>query len=109
MSIRRLVLGTLAVLLLISTMTLSAPPTFTGVISDDMCGKKHTMMPGKPDSDCVRACVKGGSKYALISGDKVLVLKGDSKQLDQLAGKKVKLTGDVSGATINVSAIAEAK
>jgi hypothetical protein len=33
------------------------------------------------------------------------VLKGDAKQLDQFAGKKVKVAGDVSGNTVTVTAI----
>jgi hypothetical protein len=94
---------------LMSSMAAAAPQTLTGVVTDDMCNKKHTMMPGKPDSECVRACVKAGSKYALVVGEKVFVLKGDAKQLDQLAGKKVKVSGDVSGTTLTVSSIAEAK
>jgi hypothetical protein len=99
----------LALLLLMAGVAAAAPQTLTGVVSDDMCGKKHTMMPGKPDSECIRACVKAGSKYALLAGDKVYVLKGDAKQLDQLAGKKVKVSGDVTGTTVAVSSIAEAK
>ncbi len=109
MSIRKFLLGTLATLLLASNVLVAAPQTLTGVVTDDMCGKKHTMMPGKPDSECVRACVKAGSSYALLSGDKVFILKGADKQLEQLAGKKVKVTGEVTGTTIAVSSIAEAK
>ncbi|MFB3815586.1 MAG: hypothetical protein ACE14L_15895 [Terriglobales bacterium] len=112
MNIRELTLGLavlLTVLLLMASVAVAAPQTLTGVVTDDMCGKKHTMMPGKPDSECIRACVKAGSKYALLSGDKVYVLKGDAKQFDQLAGKKVKVAGDVTGTTVAVSSIAEAK
>jgi len=73
-----------------------------------MCGKKHTMMPGKPDSECIRACVKAGSKYALLVGDKIYALNGDAKQIDHFAGKKVKVAGDVSGTTITLASITEA-
>ena len=96
-------------LVLISSMAAAAPQTLTGVVTDSMCNKKHTMMPGKPDSECVRACVKAGSNYALLVGGKVFVLKGDAKQLDQFAGRKVKVSGDVIGTTLTVSSIAEAK
>ena len=87
----------------------AATQSLTGIVTDDMCGKKHTMMPGKPDSECVRACVKAGSKYALLVGDKVYVLKGDAKQFDRLAGKKVKVNGDVTGTTVAVGSIEEAR
>ena len=45
--------------------------TLTGEVSDAMCGAKHEM--GKP-ADCTRACIKHGSKYALVVGDKVYTL-----------------------------------
>jgi hypothetical protein len=93
----------------LAVLASAAPQTLTGVITDDMCGKKHTMMPGKPDSECIRACVKAGSKYGLLVGDKVYALKGDANKFDQLAGKKVKASGDVSGNTLAVTSIAEAK
>jgi hypothetical protein len=73
-----------------------------------MCGKTHTMMPGKPNSKCIRACVKAGSKYALLVGDKIYALNGDAKQIDHFAGKKVKGAGDVSGTTIMLVSITEA-
>ena len=40
--------------------------TFTGTVSDAMCGAKHAM-PGD-DANCTRACVCKGSKYALVVG-----------------------------------------
>ena len=38
----------------------AAPKTFTGVITDAMCGKDHSMMGVKPDAKCVTECVKRG-------------------------------------------------
>ena len=32
--------------------------TFTGVITDAMCGADHSMMGVKPDAKCVSECVK---------------------------------------------------
>ena len=108
---RKLVLGfvlqtTLAALA--ANYAFAAPKTLTGVVTDDMCGRKHTMMPGKPDSECIRACVKAGSKYALLVGDKIYALNGDAKQIDHFAGKTVKVAGDVSGTTITLASITEA-
>jgi len=111
MTVRKLLLGLvlLAVLAaLVANSAAAATQSLTGVVTDNMCGKKHAMMPGKPDSDCIRACVKANAKYALLVGDKVYVLKGDSKQIDQFAGKKVKVSGDVSGTTVAVASIADA-
>jgi len=83
--------------------------TLTGVVSDSSCGRKHTMMPGKSDAECTRACVMKGSKYALVVGDKVYTLEGQSAELDKLAGEKAKVTGTVSGDTIQVASVAPAK
>ncbi|HWB84432.1 MAG TPA: hypothetical protein VG675_09855 [Bryobacteraceae bacterium] len=66
--------------------------TFTGVITDSMCGKDHTMMKVSPDSKCVQECVKHGSKYALFDGKTAYVLS-DQKAPEQFAGQKVKVTG----------------
>ena len=66
--------------------------TFTGVITDSMCGKDHAMMKVTPDSRCVLECVKGGSKYALFDGTNTYVLS-DQKTPEQFAGKKVTIAG----------------
>jgi hypothetical protein len=85
--------------------------TFTGTVSDAMCGAQH-MMSGDPAA-CLRACVQKGSKYALVVGDKVYTLdtkdKAISDALDKLAGKQVGVKGEVNGDTIEVSAILSAK
>jgi len=86
----------------------AAPQTFTGVITDAMCGKDHAMMGVKPDAKCVTACVKDGSKYALIVGDNVYELS-DQKTPEKFAAQKVKVTGTLNGKIIQVQSIAAAK
>jgi hypothetical protein len=111
MKFRKLILGLAlqsVIVALVASYALAAPQTLTGIVTDSMCGKKHTMMPGKPDSECIRACVKAGSKYALLVGEKVYVLNGDAKQIDQFAGKRVNVTGNVSGTTITLASITQA-
>ncbi len=82
--------------------------TLTGEVSDAMCGAKH-QMPG-PAADCARACVKHGSNYALVVGDKVYTIETSDQtnldQLDKLAGAKAKVTGQVNGTTITVKSVA---
>lgn len=82
--------------------------TLTGEVSDAMCGAKHEMA-GKP-ADCAHACVKHGSKYALVVGDKVYTLETSDKaaldKLSDLAGSKAKVTGEVDGTTVAVKAVA---
>ena len=103
----RLTLRTLALFLAASAFAAEKPQTLTGKVSDAMCGAKHQMASG--DADCTRACVKHGSKYALVVGDKVYTLEtSDAATLDRLseaAGSAVKVTGDVSGDSIAVKSV----
>jgi len=95
---------------LTSVRAVDKPQTFTGKVSDAMCGAKH--MNGTP-ADCTRACVKQGSKYALVVGDKVYTLEASDKaaldNLDKLAGENAKVTGAPTGDTIQVSAVTAAQ
>ena len=112
MKIRRFLLavGLLATWAVLAVnVAVGATQTLTGMVTDDMCGKKHTMMPGKTDAECVRACVRAGSKYVLLVGDKMYVLKGDAKQIDSFAGKRVSVNGEVSGNAVSVASISVAK
>jgi hypothetical protein len=83
--------------------------TFTGTVSDSMCGAKHQ---GDP-AQCTRGCVSKGSKYALVVGDKVYTLEtSDQKALDTLdkqAGAKVTVTGTEKDNTITVASVKAAK
>ncbi len=84
--------------------------TFTGTVSDSMCGAKHAM-PGD-DAACTRACVSKGSKYALVMGDKVYLLDTSDKAalatLDKRAGAKVTVTGTEKDNTITVTGVTAA-
>jgi hypothetical protein len=89
----------------------AAEQTFTGQISDSLCKAKHEEAAegqGKmADHDCTVACVKGGSKYILLGADgKVYdIANQDFKDLEKMAGQKVKMTGDLKGNAISVSKI----
>ena len=103
---------TIAMILLAAAAALAAPAnrTFTGVITDKMCGADHSMMNVKPDAKCVRECVKAGSEYALVSGGKVYTLS-NAKSADTYAAQKVTVTGtlDEKTNTIAVNSISPAK
>jgi hypothetical protein len=88
----------------------AGPQTFTGVVTDSMCGKDHSMMGVKPDSKCVLECVKAGAKYALYDGKAVYTLS-DQKAPEKFAGQKVKITGTYNEATkiLKVDSMAAAK
>ena len=76
----------------------AGPQTFTGVITDSMCGGDHSAMGLKPDSKCVIACVKYGAKYALNDGKTIYVLS-DQKTPEKFAAQKVKITGTYDAST----------
>ncbi|MBV9481776.1 MAG: hypothetical protein JO249_13625 [Acidobacteria bacterium] len=88
----------------------SGQQTFNGIVSDSMCGAKH-MMPGDP-AGCAHGCLKQGSKYALVVGDKVYTLETGDKSttdaLDKLIGQKAKVKGNAKGDTIQVSSVSGA-
>ena len=83
--------------------------TFTGTVSDAMCGAKHM----REAANCTRGCVSKGSKYALVVGDKVYTLEATDKAaldtLDKQAGEKATVTGTEKDNTITVSSVKAAK
>lgn len=85
-----------------------ADTTLTGIVSDALCGAKHSMT-SMSTVDCVRMCVKGGQGFALVVGDKVYNLRGDSAELDKYAAQKVTLKGKRKGDTVVVDSVAPAK
>jgi hypothetical protein len=86
----------------------AAAQTIDGVVSGTMCGKKH-MLAGKTAAECIRVCVKEGSSYAIVAGDKVYTLAGKPQVIAPFAGKHVHIEGDLKNNTITVTSIHEAK
>ncbi len=78
-----------------SVMLARTAKTYTGYITDSMCGMDHKAMNAGPDADCVKACIKNGNgkfKYVLWDGKKQYKL-ADQQTPEQYAAKKVKITG----------------
>jgi uncharacterized protein DUF5818 len=90
-------------LLASASMAFGAGKPIVGTVSDDKCGAKHAMA-GKDAEACVAKCVAGGAKYTLVSKGKVYQLDAQDKFAD-FAGKKVKVTGTVSGDSITVESV----
>jgi hypothetical protein len=94
-----------------SAFAQAAEKTWTGKISDSMCGASHAKMmaqhaDAKTDRDCALACVKGGGKYVFVSSGKVYNIENqDLALLEEHAGHAVRLTGEMKGDTITVSTI----
>jgi hypothetical protein len=103
MKIHRIV-GVLS--LVIATNAFATEQTWTGPISDKMCGKDHTKMGSKmPDRDCTLVCTKGGTPYAFVADGKVYQLTGHDADLKTHAGHTVNLIGELKGETIRVSKV----
>ena len=89
-----------------SLTSIASAETFTGVVTETMCGAKHTMMKDQPDDKCIKMCVKGSSEYALFDGQNVFKLSDQSKPA-KFSAQKVKVTGtlDQKNKTIKVTSI----
>ena len=99
-----------ATLALSPALAANKPQAFTGRVSDAMCGANHMM--GGEASECTRVCIRKGSKYALVVGDKVYTLDTSDKAalatLDKRAGANVTVTGTEKDNTITVTSVTAA-
>jgi len=82
--------------------------TLTGIVSDAMCGATH-MMKDKPAAECLRYCVKQGTKYALLADKNVYTLEGHEAELDKYAAQKVTVKGTLKGEALMVESLIPAK
>ena len=101
--------------LLAVTALSAAPPTqtFTGTITDDMCGTggHARMRMGPTDAECTTACISAhGATYVLDDGKNVYALS-DQRTPEQFAARKVSVVGtlDAKTRTIQVDSIRPAK
>ena len=91
---------TIAVLTLLLAGLLAAqqqPQSYTGVITDTMCGADHAHKGISPDEKCVRDCVrtsKGKFKYALWDPKaKKMYVLSDQQTPEKFAAKQVVVKG----------------
>ena len=99
-------------LLCVASFTSAGEMTWTGQISDSMCGGSHAKMMASHTGakmtahECTNACVKGGAKYVFISKGKTYnIANQDDADLQVHAGHTVRLTGSMDGDTITVTKI----
>lgn len=101
---------------LLAVAAISAAPasqTFTGVVTDDMCGNGNhaNMQMGPTDAECTLACISAhGATYVLYDGKTEFTLS-DQRTPEPFAGQKVTVTGtlDAKTKTIHVESIRAAK
>ena len=75
---------------------------FAGLVTDDHCGARHDMDSGMNPTECTKMCVRNGSRYVLVEGNKRYALAGNESQLSSLAGQRVNIAGTLDGNTIKV-------
>jgi hypothetical protein len=93
---------------LLAVPVMCAEQTWSGEISDSACGAKHESgtenVPTPPSKQCTLDCVRGGSKFVLVSEGKVYEIANQTfADLPARAGDKVKVTGELIGGRITVS------
>jgi hypothetical protein len=82
--------------------------SYEGMVTDSRCGAKHEPAIARSATDCVRACVHAGEKFALVQGNNTYILDGDLVVIKNLAGQRARIIGTLSGDTITVSSITAA-
>jgi hypothetical protein len=109
---KRTILSIGVSLLLVPALSLAAQRTWTGEISDSMCGANHQAMAKSGQKvnprDCTLECVKAGNKYVFVSKGQVYEIANQNlPDLEKHAGQKVQLTGDLGSdsKTITVAKI----
>ncbi len=79
---------------------------YEGMVTCSRCEAKHSAALAQTADVCVRVCVHGGAKFALVNADVTYLLDGDSATLKKLAGQRARVVGALSGKTIKVSSAA---
>ena len=102
------------VMLLFAVGIAGAEQTWVGEISDSACGKKHESgaenVPTPPAKECTLDCVRGGSKFVLVSGGKVFQIGNqDRAEIRRHAGERVTITGELKGGAIEVAKVEAAR
>ena len=91
----------------------AASHTWTGTISDGMCGAKHMAGEGGmkvSDRECTEMCAKKGAKYVLVTDGKVMPIANQGlAALATFSGDKVTVTGELKNDAVTIATIAKAK
>ena len=92
------------------TSTAQSSQTFTGTLSDSVCGASHQAKASAgrvTDRECVFACIDKLAKYVLVDEhDQVVAISNqDAAGLPLYAGRRVRITGERKGDAIVVSKV----
>ena len=104
------ILGALAVFAFAGPlMRFAIAAVFGRQVADQALAKQPDTIhlgPAPPDAECTMDCVRGGSKFVLVTADKIYqIANQDLAALKTHAGHKVKMTGELNGDSLTVSKI----
>jgi hypothetical protein len=104
------ILGWAALIGCASIVPAAAQETFTGRLSDSMCGashQSHTSAQSLTDRECLLACINALAKYVLVDehNQVIPIANQDAMGLPLYAGRPVKLTGERKGDAIFVTKV----
>jgi sugar/nucleoside kinase (ribokinase family) len=93
--------------LLVASISSPADSSWTGWISDDMCGAKNA----EGSAECASKCVKEhGAKYVFVNdGDKKVYAIDAQDKVAPHAGHHVVVRGTVDGSALKLTSIEMAK
>jgi len=99
----------LLLLLMVGAMStvFANPVKLTGTIDDSMCAAKGKCDDKDPVA-CASKCIKMGASAVLVVDKKSYKIANQKKAV-KFAGKKVTVEGNVTGDSIDITSIAEAK
>ena len=101
MKARLAALTTLA--LFACTLVWAGEGSWTGYISDSMCGAKGAK---ESAAECTRKCVQHGAKYVFVNDtDKKVYVVDDQEKVAPHAGHHVVVKGTVQGDTLILNSI----
>jgi hypothetical protein len=103
----------LAIALFIWTMSgasQESQQTWTGTISDSMCGASHQKMAAAAkwtDRECIFECIKALNKYVFVDENQKVIpfANPDAGGLPLYAGRPAKITGRLKDGAIVVSKV----
>jgi hypothetical protein len=100
----------LCLLVFAGMLPAAAQQSFTGRLSDSMCGASHQTKPAAgslTDRECLFACVRALAKYVLVDESHQVwpIANQDAMGLPLYAGRPVKLTGERKGDAIFVTKV----
>ncbi len=85
----------------------AAEQTFTGRLSDSLCGASHHSTSELTDRQCLLACINKLARYVLVDENNQIlpIANQDARGLPLYAGRPVRLTGNWQGGAILVTKV----